>query len=227
MNYRLHGYLNLPTFNYVALPKPALKAERSNGYEVGLRWSDDVLQAGVAIYENRFNDLIESRANLGCNGDGQLVFQSINRDRARTRGAELEAHWALDGRSKYARGAYAEISASWIEGDDTSRPRTLNSVPPRATLALGRLSDDGGRGTELGLSGVRRVTRRPDRRPNVPAARLFNLGSAFLGRRWRPRALESVADQPHQSSLLGLVNASWPGRRCRQYRFLFAAWPRC
>lgn len=152
--------LNLPAFNYVALPNPGLQPERSHGYELGLRWNGEALQASAAIYENRFEDLIESRANLGRNSDGQLVFQSINRDRARIRGAELEARWALDALSRHTRGVYADLSASWIEGDDTARDQPLNSIPPpRASLALGRLSGDGSRGAELRLSGVRAVTR--------------------------------------------------------------------
>ena len=152
--------LNLPAFNYVALPNPGLRPERSDGFELGLRWDGEALQASAAVYENRFEDLIESRANLGRNADGQLVFQSVNRDRARIRGAELEARWALDALSEHARGLYADLSASWIEGDDTARDRPLNSVPPpRASLALGRLSDDGSLGAELRLSGVRAVTR--------------------------------------------------------------------
>lgn len=152
--------LNLPAFNYVALPNPELRPERSHGYELGLRWGGDSLQASAAVYENRFEDLIESRANLGRNGDGQLVFQSLNRDRARIRGAELEARWALDAMSAHTQGVYADLSASWIEGEDISRQQPLNSVPPpRASLALGRLSNDGRWGTELRLNGVRRVTR--------------------------------------------------------------------
>ena len=47
-----------------------------------------------------------------------------------------------------------------IKGDDTARDQPLNSVPPpRASLALGKLSDDGSLGAELRLNGVRAVTR--------------------------------------------------------------------
>ncbi|GAB2490879.1 TonB-dependent receptor domain-containing protein [Arenimonas alkanexedens] len=152
--------LNLPAFNYIALPNPALRPETSDGYELGLRWAGDVLQASVAVYENRFEDLIESRANLGRNDAGQLVFQSINRDRARIRGAELEARWYLDGWLPSAPGWYVDLSAAWSRGDDTARDQPLNSVPPgRASLAAGYDAPDGRWGSELRLTGVRGVDR--------------------------------------------------------------------
>ena len=152
--------LNLPAFNYVALPNPDLRPETSDGYELGLRWAGDVLQASVAVYENRFEDLIESRANRGRNAEGQLVFQSINRDRARIRGAELEARWYLDAWLPATPGWYVDLSAAWSRGEDTARDQPLNSVPPgRASLAAGYAAPDGGWGSELRVTGVRRVDR--------------------------------------------------------------------
>lgn len=152
--------LNLPAFNYVALPNPDLRPETSDGWELGLRWAGDVLHASLAVYENRFEDLIESRANLGRNSDGQLVFQSINRDRARIRGAELEARWYLEAWLPASPGWYVDLAAAWSRGDDTARDQPLNSVPPaRASLAAGYDAPNGGWGGELRLTGVRRVDR--------------------------------------------------------------------
>lgn len=152
--------LNLPTFNYVALPNPDLKPERSTGVELGMRWNGEHLKGTLAVYDNRYRDLIESRANRGLNASGQLVFQSINRDRARIRGVELEGRWWLASLSERAEGWYLDGVASWARGDDTSRDQPLNSVPPaRASLAAGFESADGRWGSELRLTGVRAVTR--------------------------------------------------------------------
>mgnify|MGYP002780834122 FL=1 len=152
--------LNLPTFNYVALPNPDLRHERSEGLEVGLRWDGEYLKGTLAAYDNRYRDLIESRANRGLNSSGQLVFQSINRDRARIRGVELEGRWWLASLSERAEGWYLDGVASWARGDDTSRDLPLNTVPPaRASLAAGFESADGRWGSELRLTGVRAVTR--------------------------------------------------------------------
>lgn len=152
--------LNLPAFNYVALPNPGLKPERSQGLELGLRWDGEFLKGTLAVYDNRYRDLIESRANLGRNDSGQLVFQSVNRDRARIRGLELDGRWWLASLSERAEGWYLDGMASWSRGDDTTRDRPLNSVPPpRASLAAGFESADGRWGGELRLTGVRAVTR--------------------------------------------------------------------
>lgn len=152
--------LNLPTFNYVALPNPDLKPERSEGLELGLRWDGEFLKGTLAVYDNRYRDLIESRANMGRNASGQLVFQSVNRDRARIRGVELEGRWWLASLSERAGGWYLDGMASWSRGEDTSRDLPLNTVPPaRASLAAGFEAADGRWGGELRLTGVRAVTR--------------------------------------------------------------------
>ncbi|GAB2997186.1 sugar transporter [Arenimonas maotaiensis] len=152
--------LNLPAFNYVALPNPDLKPERSHGLEWGLRYGNGPLQASVALYDNRFRDLIESRANRGVNGDGQLVFQSINRDTARIVGAEFDARLGLDAFWPQAEDWQLLASGSWSRGDDTGRDLPLNSImPARASLGLGYAPGHGRWGAELLGTGVARVSR--------------------------------------------------------------------
>ena len=150
--------LYLPVFNYLVLANPDLRPERSRGLELGLRWAGWHAQASLAVYENRYRDLIESRANLGVDVSGRLVFQSVNRARARIRGVELEGRWWLEAWSPHARGWYLDALAHWVEGEDTVRDVPLNTIsPPRASLALGWVSDDDHRGGELRLTGVRAV----------------------------------------------------------------------
>ena len=150
--------LYLPVFNYVVLSNPALRPERSRGLELGLRWAGQDLQASLAVYENRYRDLIDSRANLGVNESGQLLFQSVNRARARIRGVELEGRFWLEGWSPRARGWYLDALAHWSEGEDSGRDLPLNTLSPaRASLALGWSRDDDRGGAELRLTGVRAV----------------------------------------------------------------------
>src|SRR5690606_13379075 len=125
--------LYLPVFNYLVLANPDLRPERSRGLELGLRWAGWHAQASLAVYENRYRDLIESRANLGVDVSGRLVFQSVNRARARIRGVELEGRWWLEAWSPRARGWYLDALAHWVEGEDTVRDVPLNTIsPPRA-----------------------------------------------------------------------------------------------
>jgi hemoglobin/transferrin/lactoferrin receptor protein len=152
--------LNLPAFNYVALPNPDLKPERSRGLELGLRFGGEFAQASLALFDNRFEDLIESRANLGVNEDGQLVFQSVNRDSARIVGVEFEARLGLDAFWASAEDWHLQGSGSWSKGDDTNRDQPLNSIMPgRVTLGIGYDSGNGRWGAELLGTGVAAVSR--------------------------------------------------------------------
>jgi hemoglobin/transferrin/lactoferrin receptor protein len=152
--------LYLPTFNYRVLPNPDLKPETSLGFEAGWRHQAGEWQSSLAIYDNRFRDLIESRANLGVDpATGTLMFQSVNRDRARIRGAELELRWRPDESRGRLHGWFGELLASASRGDDTTRHQPLNSIQPaRATLAVGYEPDPrwGGR---VALTGVTRKGR--------------------------------------------------------------------
>ena len=152
--------LNLPTLNFVALPNPDLKPERSHGLELGLRFGGEFTQASLALFDNRFEDLIESRANMGVNEDGQLVFQSVNRDSARIVGVEFEARLGLDAFWAAADDWHLQGSGSWSKGDDTKRDQPLNSImPARITLGVGYESGNGRWGAEMLGTGVAAVTR--------------------------------------------------------------------
>jgi hemoglobin/transferrin/lactoferrin receptor protein len=152
--------LNLPAFNYVALPNPDLKPERSKGLELGLRYDSDYVQSSLAVFDNRFEDLIESRANRGVNADGQLVFQSVNRDSARIIGVEFEFQLGLDAFWDNAQAWRLQATGSWSKGDDTKRDQPLNSImPARMTLGIDYEALNGRWGAELLGTGVKQVTR--------------------------------------------------------------------
>ena len=151
--------LLLPVFNYEVRANPDLRPERSQGLELGWRHVGDRLRASVSVYENRYRDLIESRANLGIEpGTGLLVFQSVNRDRARIRGVEADLLWHLS--AERAGGWQLRGALAAAQGDDLRRDQPLNSIDPaRATLGLRYESDSGRWGAEGAMVGVRGKTR--------------------------------------------------------------------
>ncbi|MCW5581212.1 MAG: TonB-dependent hemoglobin/transferrin/lactoferrin family receptor [Luteimonas sp.] len=149
--------LSLPVYNYEVRANPELRAERSHGLEVGWRHVGEDLRASVSVYENRYTDLIESRANLGIDpATGALVFQSVNRDRARIRGIEGDLLWRLRGPDPAQAGGWELRAAlAWSRGDDTRRHQPLNSVdPPSATLGLRYESGAGWWGVEGAMVAV-------------------------------------------------------------------------
>lgn len=137
--------LLLPTFNYEVRPNPDLRDERSRGLDVGWRWSDARGTLSLTAFHNRYRDLIDSRANLGIDPvSGALVFQSVNRQRARIEGLEIEGQRRL-GDLWTLRGA-----ASWTRGDDLGRDQPLNSIDPaRLSLGLAFAAASGSWGSEI------------------------------------------------------------------------------
>ena len=153
--------LILPVYNYEVRANPNLRPEHSQGLELGWRYVGDELRASVSIYENRYRDLIESRANLGVEADtGLLVFQSVNRNRARIRGVEADLLWRLptgaDGFGNWQlRGALA-----WSQGDDLRREQPLNSIDPaRIALGLRFAANSGLWGVETSMVGTQKKSR--------------------------------------------------------------------
>lgn len=153
--------LSLPALNFEVRPNPALRPERSRGLEAGLRWHGQALQGTVSVYDNRYRELIESRANLGVDPvSGALVFQSVNRSRARIRGAEAEFRLDLAALRPALEGWSLQGAAAVTRGDDTARDRPLNSIDPDSlTLGLRFDSLGGYWGGELIASAVRGVSR--------------------------------------------------------------------
>lgn len=153
--------LSLQLLNYEVRPNPALRPERSRGLEFGLDWQGELGGLRMAVFENRYRDLIESRANLGIDPvSGALVFQSVNRERARIHGIELAFDVQLDQLIDAAAGWQLHGALAWLRGDDTRRDQPLNSVPPpRAVLGLRRQAQ----GREPNLELVLGASARRDR----------------------------------------------------------------
>lgn len=150
----------IPAFNFLARPNPNLKSETSKGFEAGWRYESPELRASLALFNNRYRNLIESRANMGTDpATGALVFQSVNRDRARIRGVEASLSIALDTWADALAGWRLRSAAAWTEGDDTRRNQPLNTVDPaRLVLGIGYDSRNGQFGGELVGTGVLRKT---------------------------------------------------------------------
>lgn len=130
--------LDVPFFNYRAIPNPDLRSESSNGFDLGMRWSGIRSSARFSVFSTRYDNFIESKVRLGEDPvSGRILFQSQNLRETYIQGIEagfatrLSSAWSLDGSAYYATG----------ENRETGEP--LNSVgPAQAVLGLGWTSDD-------------------------------------------------------------------------------------
>jgi len=148
--------LDLPLLNIRAVPNPDLKPERSDGYELGLRWRGAALNVTGSAYYNDYRDFIESKVNLGADPDsGVILFQSQNVAEARIYGAELAATIRSPDGVAWLDGWSARLSAAWARGDDLVRDVPLNSVDPASAVLALRFDAHSGRwGGELVTTAV-------------------------------------------------------------------------
>ena len=124
--------LEIPLFNYRAVPNPDLRSETSDAIDVGMRWRRERASAHVSLFHTRYDDFIETRVRIGTDPvSGRTLFQSLNIDEARIEGIEagfslpLGDSFLLDVSGYYARG----------ENDENGEP--LNSVgPPQGVIGL-------------------------------------------------------------------------------------------
>lgn len=149
--------LSLTLLNYEVRPNPDLRPEASHGLEAGWRWQRDGMRASVSVYRNRYRDLIDSRVNLGVDPvGGALIFQSVNRSRARIEGIEGEWQWTPAFSSDWE----FRAAAAWARGRDLARDQPLNSVAPaRLVLGASWAPVRADYGAEAVATGVARQTR--------------------------------------------------------------------
>ena len=127
--------LDVPLFNFRAIPNPDLKSESSDGFDFGLRWQGVDASLRLSIFHTRYEDFIESKVRLGIDPDsGRLLFQSQNLDETRIEG--IEAGWS------FRRGAFGfDGSAYYAHGVNKENNEALNSVgPSQAVLGFSWVS---------------------------------------------------------------------------------------
>jgi hemoglobin/transferrin/lactoferrin receptor protein len=143
--------LELPLFNIRAVPNPGLRSERSDGFDVGVRWRGLNSSAHLSAFHTKYEDFIESRVRIGVDPEsGRILFQSQNLGEAVIEGIEagasLDLADILDGLS-----FDAALFAARSENRDNGEP--LNSVgPPQAVVGLGWASP--GKHWNLSLRGT-------------------------------------------------------------------------
>lgn len=194
------GY-KLPSFYALAHPligNPALRPERSRNLEGGVEW---LAQSGNSVrltfFENRFRDLIDF---------DPATFTTVNRDRVRTRGAELEGRW------RPAASLSLDGALSWL---DLNSPTPLRGRP-RWQGSL-RAAWEASEAIELNAA-VRFNSDYFDSSIPTGLIRADGHGEVDLGIRWRLRdrlsvtaALRNVMGENYEDA----VGFSSPGRVAR------------
>ena len=196
--------LDIPLFRVRALPNPELESESSRGWEIGLRWQEDAARLSAALFHTDYDDFIESMVPLGRDPEsGVLLFQAQNIERARIRGAELEAQARLDWLPPAMGRLTAGLSAWWAEGESRPGGTRLQSVgPPSAVAHLG-WHDASGR-HELRLSGLFARGQALAGTPEEPGFRVPGYGVFDLGYAWQATERLSL-----RAGVFNLFDRTW------------------
>ncbi len=130
------GFTNFAS-GYTAIPNADLKPETSRGVEIGTKATGRYGNIAIAMYENNYDDFIESLRAVGVDPvSGLLVFQSQNIARVKISGFELQAHFDFEAIN--LPGWQLRFSYASARGDDLTANKPLNSVDPvRAVLGVG------------------------------------------------------------------------------------------
>jgi hemoglobin/transferrin/lactoferrin receptor protein len=153
----VNGVFRNTAQQYGITPNPDLKPETSVGLELGLRSNSGKLRSQVSVFDNRYQDFIESvrytcPGNANCIAGTTSTYQSVNLSRVRIYGAEARTHW------DFAPGWSAGGSLAWAHGTNEETGQPLNSVEPMRLSA--NLARDFG---VWGLEGRLRAATQKDR----------------------------------------------------------------
>lgn len=120
--------LDIPVFNYRAIPNPDLRSESSNGFDAGLRWIGNDKGARLSVFRTRYTDFIESKVRLGIDPEsGRTLFQSQNLSATVIEGIEAGGH--LNVQSNV--GEFRFDAALYLaRGENRDNGEPLNSVGP-------------------------------------------------------------------------------------------------
>ncbi len=140
--------LELPVFNYRAIPNPDLKSESSDGFDVGIRWQGVESGLHLSAFRTRYTDFIESKVRLGADPvSGRILFQSQNLAKTVIEGVEAGGHVNFKGALE---GFTIDGSLYIARGDNRENGQPLNSVGPgQAVVGLAWSSAFSDRGIRL------------------------------------------------------------------------------
>jgi hemoglobin/transferrin/lactoferrin receptor protein len=118
---------------YLRIGNPDLKAEKSNGIDVGVRFGDSALGGTVTYFHTNYRNFIETVQIAPPNATYPQggIQGPRNIPRAEIQGVELAGHYA------FAEGWKVRGSFSYIRGTNRDTGRFLDSIPPmQGALAI-------------------------------------------------------------------------------------------
>jgi len=133
------------TYGYAVIPNANLKSERSNSFELGMKFKNERARAQVTAFYNRYRNFI-NRTEIGTSTVGRrpiIQYQYQNLDRAKTYGAEASAAY------KFLPGWQVSGSIAWMRGEQQDGKPLDSAYPLNGVLGLDYTQEKWGVGTKL------------------------------------------------------------------------------
>ena len=150
------GFTNVAG-GYKTISNPNLTAERSEGFEVGIRLQGGAGSATLAAFQTDYDDFIQSFTTApeflptGVDpADGLFTFQSINTDKVEIDGIEFSGHLNLAVFNDNLDGFSLRTALAYADGEDVIANEPITSIEP-FTAVVGASYDAANErwGTEL------------------------------------------------------------------------------
>ncbi len=186
-------YLMFPNISsgYAVVGNPTLKAETSNGFEIGATYTDADLSGKLTLFHNRYKNFIDQvteSTSLWASpfppfGPGSIF---IYRNRAHVEISGVEAKV----RKEFANGFFAHASMAYAFGRDTDTNEYIRTVAPfKAILGVGYNQETWG----AELTGIFSTGMRPDGQSSTFEAPGY--GIANLSGWWEPEQAKGLRVQ--------------------------------
>ena len=133
------------TYGYAVIPNANLKSERSNSFELGMKFKNERARAQVTAFYNRYRNFID-RTEVGTStigGRSIIQYQYQNLDRVKTYGAEASAAY------KFLPGWQVSGSIAWMRGKQQDGTPLDSAYPLNGVLGLDYTQEKWGVGTKL------------------------------------------------------------------------------
>lgn len=133
------------TYGYAVIPNANLKSERSNSFELGMKFKNERTRAQVTAFYNRYRNFI-NRTEIGTSTVGRrpiIQYQYQNLDHVKTYGAEASAAYT------FLPGWQISGSIAWMRGEQQDGKPLDSAYPLNGVLGLDYTQEKWGIGTKL------------------------------------------------------------------------------
>ena len=133
------------TYGYAVIPNANLKSERSNSFELGMKFKNERARAQVTAFYNRYRNFID-RTEVGTASIGGrpiIQYQYQNLDRVKTYGTEASAAY------KFLPGWQVSGSIAWMRGKQQDGTPLDSAYPLNGVLGLDYAQEKWGVDTKL------------------------------------------------------------------------------